>query len=118
MGDRFYQQQKEYKPKKETCVGIENFTRQKSLADKPTKSQLCMLIKELSGIIGIESLTANDLTRMVNTLQPQCARVNMEMPTGRTKAPYISECLKMFPTVEQFDKLTVAALKGIIEKFQ
>lgn len=118
MGDRFYQQQKEYKPKQETCIGIENFSRQKSLTGKPTKSQLCLYIKEQSGIIGIEAMTANDLTRMVNALQPGYVLISMEMAKGRTKAPYISECLKMFPTVEHFDKLTVAALKGIIEKFQ
>lgn len=113
MGDRFYQQQKEHKPsKQESTAGIESFSRQKSLVGKPTKLQLCTQIKEIHGFIGVDALTAADLTKM---LKPMAAHT-ISMPEGRIKKPYITECLKLFPEVSQFDKLTVAALRGILER--
>jgi|TARA_R110000744_G_scaffold380026_1_gene499504 hypothetical protein len=96
MGDRFYQQQYG------TTMG--------ALAEpvRPTKS---MTKAELVLLSGTEKLLVKDLHRL--RLVNLEFVTTLELPTGRLKAPYITQCEKIDPDIN-WSKLTVANLKEVI----
>ena len=91
MGDRFYTQQLESRPKEAST----------------SKTGLANIL----GISGLSKLLAADLQRL--SVQG-FSNTQVTMPSGRLKAPYIAQCNKLNDTVD-WSKLTVAVLREVID---
>ena len=107
MGDRFYQQQKQYLG---TCPGDKTPGRRKApgAPKKLTKAE----IAEKLGIPGVEKLLVVDLQKLTDVKSVS----NLSMPEGRLKKPYIEVCSMIHNEVD-WSKLTVANLKEVISHF-
>lgn len=100
VGERFYAQQL---ASTGTAPGYKSGKPEKVKA--PTKAQL---ISDFG--VDISALTKADLEAVL-AAEPK----SVEMPTGRLKAPFITACKAAYCDVD-FSKLTVAAMRGLIEK--
>lgn len=105
MGDRFYLAQLEAIG---TCPGKEKPTRRKS-SNKPNKADLVSQID----INGIDKLTIPDLQKLSFVLEN--VSLEIKVPEGRLKAPYVDICKEHISADINWTKLTVATLKSLLE---
>jgi hypothetical protein len=64
-------------------------------------------------VLDISAMNLKDLNFILKELDSFKAP-DIPVITGRSKAPYIAELIKVFPTVESFNKLSVESLKQLI----
>lgn len=91
-------------------------------AKKTTKADVLVDIRELMGHEGMDclmKLTLPDMQKVKLALiamhenQTECP----DMPTGRTKAPYVAAAKQLFNCDADFSKLTIVGLKELLEHF-
>lgn len=146
MGDRFYAQQCEYfkiKPAELIHMGrypehedsiklrakMERKLGSKSTGTATTSSKRRTKADELIELSEVLAVTPKECDYLLKLTMPDMVKLRMAipdvnrelelvMPTGRTKAPYIAAIMSVFPNTDiAFDKLTVVALKDLLEHF-
>ena len=95
-------------------VGIETWGKnRRCLRNKKSKIELMTEISKLlhTTNLDLSSLDRVDLQRMLKNITGYIP----ELPCARTKAPYIDQLKKCFPSVKHFEKLSINGLKTLIQ---
>lgn len=101
MGDRFYQQQSG-----QTCGALAQVARRPATSSvRRTKADIANEI----GCPALEKLTKDDLVK----LSAVELKLNVDMPTGRLKKPYLELCNELHDDVD-WKKLTVRDLVAVL----
>lgn len=143
MSDRFYAQQCDYfgikpaelihmgrypdspdaiklKAKMERKMGKKATGQVGTKTKRRTKADVLVEIRELAECDKLDcllKLTLEDMQQFKLALTTIDAESVPGMPTGRLKAPYVNECKEFFGKDIDFNKLTVAGLKELLQHF-
>ena len=98
----------------ETTLGIETW----GTRTAPSKLEIITAISRNTGSksLDIGVLPVTDLSKILEVSKKQLT-LNTGMPSGRRKQPYLNPLTKLFPTVKNLNKLTVAALQELLGAF-
>lgn len=100
VGDRFYNQQLKAIGK---APGVKG--------QKPDRVLKADVVASLPVIAGLSKLTQKDLAKLPEVLSK---KYQLELPTGRLKAPYIS-ALKALEATVDWNKLTIATMAEVLK---
>jgi hypothetical protein len=100
----------------ESTIGIETWGGgSKKYRGKLSKLEVIRAIsqKRQVKVLDISAMNLKDLNFILQELDT-IVKADIPVVTGRSKAPYIAELVKVFPKVDSFNKLSVESLKQLI----